>query len=186
MEICWAVAGASGERGDEATGSAAELLVGASATTIVLGEFTDGYMPYVGADVKRWVHALADVEPDVVLVHHRDDLHQDHRFLAELALNAFRDHLILGYEIPKYDGDLGRPNVFVPLDRPTVDRKLALLERHFGSQRGKDWFDAETFRGLMRLRGVECRASHGYAEAYYSAKAVLGLGRGREEDRPTA
>ena len=118
---------------------------------------------------------LKAVKPDVILTHYRDDRHQDHRTLSDLVWNTFRDHLVLEYEIPKYDGDLGSPNWFVPLDRRSCDRKIKLLGDVFGTQRGKHWFDVETFKGLMRLRGVECRARSGYAEGFYSRKTVIQL-----------
>ena len=175
VEVCWAVVSAVGERADEARASAADLLAGATSVDVVVGDFVDGYLPYHALDVKHWVHAVAErMTPDVVLTHQRADLHQDHRFLAELALNAFRDHLILGFEIPKFDGDLGAPNVFVHVDEATFDRKMDVLRRHFETQRGKPWFDDDIFRGLMRLRGMESRAPSGLAEAFYCTKLVTG------------
>jgi LmbE family N-acetylglucosaminyl deacetylase len=173
--VCWAVASAPGERAGEARASAEDLLRGACSIDVVLGEFEDGYLPHDGRQVKAWVHGVAErTDPDVVLTHQRGDLHQDHRFLAELALNAFRNHLLLGFEIPKYDGDLGAPNVFVPVDRETVQRKIDALRRHFQTQWGKPWFDDDVFLGLLRLRGMECRAPSGLAEAFYCAKLVTG------------
>ena len=140
-----------------------------------LGQFDDSFFPYQGAEIKAWLKALkAEVEPDVVLTHTRDDAHQDHREVCQLTWNLFRDHLILEYEIPKWDGDLGRPNVYMPLSAEMLERKIDLLLAHFGTQRSKDWFDAETFRGLARLRGMECRSREGYAEAFVLRKAALG------------
>jgi LmbE family N-acetylglucosaminyl deacetylase len=115
----------------------------------------------------------ARTRPDVILTHQRDDAHQDHREVCRLTWNTFRDHLILEYEIPKWDGDLGQPNLYVPIGPAIMERKAELLLAHFGSQRSKDWFDAETFRGLARLRGMECRAPGGYAEAFFLRKARL-------------
>ena len=115
-----------------------------------------------------------EIAPDVVLTHCGDDAHQDHRALRQLTWNLFRDHLILEYEIPKWDGDLGRPNLYMPLAREHLDRKIELLLAHFGSQRSKDWFEPETFRALARLRGLECRASDRCAEAFFTRKALLG------------
>jgi LmbE family N-acetylglucosaminyl deacetylase len=173
-EIFWSVVGADQERTEEAGSSARDLMAGAAELELAVGAFPDGRFPFVGAEVKTWVHELgARVRPDIVITHHRDDLHQDHRFLAELALQAFRDHLILGFEIPKFDGDLGAPNVFVHLDEQTCARKIGALQRHFPSQADKPWFHEETFRGLMRLRGVESRSPSGYAEAFYCRKLVL-------------
>ena len=119
------------------------------------------------------------VSPDLVLTHTRDDLHQDHRLVCELTWNTFRDHLILEYEIPKWDGDVGRPNVYVPLEEPVVQEKLDLLGGHFDTQRGKDWYDVEVFRGLMRIRGMECRAESGYAEAFTARKMTLEMSGGK-------
>ena len=128
------------------------------------------------AEVKAVFEALKQaVSPDVIFTHNRRDAHQDHRLIAELTWNTFRDHWILEYEIPKFDGDLGSPNFFVPLDNEISERKVQYLERSFGSQRDKHWFTKETFMGLMRLRGMECRAPGGYAEAFYSRKTVLSL-----------
>ena len=138
----------------------------------------DGYLPYEASEVKDTFEALkARVDPDLVLTHTRDDLHQDHRLVCDLTWNTFRDHLVLEYEIPKYDGDLGRPNAFVALEDDVVARKLELLEAHFGSQRSKDWFDDGVFRGLMRLRGMECRSPSGYAEAIHRTEALDRGGR---------
>jgi LmbE family N-acetylglucosaminyl deacetylase len=129
-------------------------------------------MPAERDAVKDWVEGLKRLAPpDVILTHTRDDAHQDHRLVCELTWNAFRDHLILEYEIPKWDGDLGRPNLYVPLSEEVLARKIELLQRHFGTQRSKAWFDEETFRGLARLRGVECRER--YAEALFSRKLLL-------------
>jgi LmbE family N-acetylglucosaminyl deacetylase len=173
VSVRWCVASATGKRGEEARASAADFLAGAAAAEVTLGAFRDGYLPYDGANVKDWVEALKSVpHPDVILTHRHDDAHQDHRLISELTWNAFRDHLILEYEVPKWDGDQGQPNLYAPVAAETLDRKIALLEKHFGTQRSKAWFDAETFRGLARLRGVECRER--YAEAFWARKLVLG------------
>lgn len=173
LEIVWCVLGAAGERAKEAWESGEEFLRGAAKTDIRLAEFRDGYFPAEHVAVKDWVEGLKALpNPDVILTHTREDAHQDHRLLSELAWNAFRDHLILEFEIPKWDGDFGQPNVYMPLVDGTMDRKVALLNKHFGTQRSKAWFDEETFHGLARLRGVECRAR--YAEAFYARKVMLG------------
>ena len=172
LDVRWCVASAIGERADEAHAAAADFLQGAAAHEIVLGEFRDGYYPAERSALKDWVEALKDgPAPDVILTHRRDDAHQDHRMINELTWNAFRDHLILEYEIPKWDGDLGQPNIYVELSEAVLARKIALLQAHFGTQRSKAWFDDETFRGLARLRGVECRAR--YAEAFWARKLLL-------------
>jgi LmbE family N-acetylglucosaminyl deacetylase len=175
LEVHWCVLSAMGTRAAEARASAAAFLAGASRVEVELGEFKDGFFPYQGAEVKAWIEGLKGrVQPDVVFTHRRHDAHQDHREVCGLTWNSFRDNLILEYEIPKWDGDLGQPNFYVPLPRPALERKIALLLEHFGTQRSKDWFDAETFRGLARLRGMECRAAEGYAEAFFVRKAMLG------------
>jgi LmbE family N-acetylglucosaminyl deacetylase len=174
LSVHWVVLAAPGGRGDEARASAEVILSGAREHAVDVLEFRDGYLPHTAAEVKDAFEALkARVDPEVVLTHTRDDLHQDHRLVCELTWNTFRDHLILEYEIPKWDGDLGRPNVYVPLDGDVVDRKLDVLQRHFASQSEKHWFDGELFRGLMRLRGMECRAPSGYAEAFVGRKLTL-------------
>jgi LmbE family N-acetylglucosaminyl deacetylase len=163
---------APGERADEARASAMEFLACAKHAEIHLGEFRDGYFPAERTAVKEWVEGLKRLKkPDVVLCHQRNDAHQDHRMVCELAWNTFRDHLILEYEIPKWDGDLGQPNIYVPLSEDVLARKIELLHKHFGTQRSKAWFDDETFRGLARLRGVECRER--YAEAFFARKLLL-------------
>jgi LmbE family N-acetylglucosaminyl deacetylase len=174
LDIHWCVLSATGARAAEAEASAASFTAGAASTRVEIAQFKDGFFPYSGAELKGWIEGLkAKALPDVVLTHRGDDAHQDHREVSRLTWNSFRDHLILEYEIPKWDGDLGRPNLYVPLANQILDRKIALLLDHFGTQRSKDWFDAETFRGLARLRGIECRAPSGYAEAYSVRKALL-------------
>jgi LmbE family N-acetylglucosaminyl deacetylase len=173
LNIHWYVLSAIGPRADEAAASAEAFLAGASEKTIALGEYRDGYFPYA-PDLKDWFEDIKRrVSPDAVLTHRRDDAHQDHRAVCQLTYNTFRDHLVLEYEVPKWDGDFGQPNVYVPLSASIMERKCALLEAHFGTQRSKDWFDAETFRGLARLRGMECRAPERYAEGFFVRKAVL-------------
>lgn len=174
LEAHWVVLSAIGERAAEAVRSADAFLQGAADRRIETAAFRDSYFPYEGAALKDWLGDLRGrVAPDVILTHHRGDAHQDHRTVAELTTNVFRDHLVLGYEIPKWDGDLGRPNAYVAAPRAVMERKIALLEAHFASQRGKDWFDAATFLGLARLRGMECRAPDGLAEAFHVGKMLV-------------
>jgi LmbE family N-acetylglucosaminyl deacetylase len=175
LDIHWCVFSATGARAHEAESSAAAFLAGASRTRITLAQFRDGFFPYQGSDIKAFVEDLKrSTNPDVVLTHRGDDAHQDHREVSRLTWNTFRDHLVLEYEIPKWDGDLERPNVYVPLQGEILKRKIDLLLAHFGTQRSKDWFDAETFRGLARLRGMECRSQGRYAEAFFAKKITLG------------
>jgi len=172
--IHWVVFSAIGIRECEAR-RGAELFGGSSlACAPVLKTFRDGFMPYVGGEVKDVFEELKKaVSPDLVFTHTRADAHQDHRLLCELTWNTFRNHLILEYEIPKFDGDFGQPGVFVPLEKEVAQQKIDGLMAAFGSQRSKQWFDEETFRGLMRLRGMECVSHSGYAEAFYLRKMVL-------------
>jgi LmbE family N-acetylglucosaminyl deacetylase len=171
VNVHWCVLSAAGARKIEAESSAAAFLKGAASTKIEFETFQDSYFPYQGSALKDWFADLRSrVDPDIILTHCRCDAHQDHREVSKLTWNAFRDHLILEYEIPKWDGDLGQPNGYVPLEARVLERKIELLNTHFGSQRSKDWFGAETFRGLARLRGIECRASEGYAEAFIMRK----------------
>jgi LmbE family N-acetylglucosaminyl deacetylase len=172
----WIVLAAARERRREAELSAEHFLKSGGRRTVVLREFRESYFPYVGAELKDYFETLKEIRPDLVLTHHRQDLHQDHRLVSELTWNTFRDQLILEYEIPKYDGDLGTPNVFVPLERDVCERKVAYLMQAFETQRGRHWFTEETFRSLLRLRGVECRAPSGYAEAFHGRKLALSLG----------
>jgi LmbE family N-acetylglucosaminyl deacetylase len=172
----WCVLSASGPRADEASASAEAFLEGAAGRTIELQSFRDGYFPHQ-TDIKDWFEDVKRrVRPDLVLTHRRDDAHQDHRHVCSLTWNSFRDHLILEYEIPKWDGDTAQPNVYVPLTAAIMERKAALLDAHFGTQRSKDWFDGETFRSLARLRGMECRAPERYAEGFVLRKGVLSVG----------
>ena len=173
-EVVWVVLCAEGSRADEARRSAADFLRGFASTRLVVKDFRDAFLPYVGGTVKELFEELkATVTPQLVFTHQRSDLHQDHRLLNELTWNTFRDHLILEYEIPKYDGDLGAPNVFIQLDEETVQRKTSAVLEHFATQRDKRWFTEDTFRSLMRLRGMECNSLTGHAEAFYCRKLVV-------------
>src|SRR3974390_3408949 len=174
LDVHWCVLSAEGDREQEARSSAADLLSGATSVQIEVMSFRDGFFPEQGEAIKSWFEALnRRANPDVILTHRRDDAHQDHREVCRLTWNTFRDHCILEYEIPKWDGDLGQPNLYVPVPESWLQRKIDLLIAHFGSQRSKQWFDKETFLGLARLRGMECRAPERYAEAFYARKLAL-------------
>jgi LmbE family N-acetylglucosaminyl deacetylase len=174
VTVHWIVLSAAGQRAAEARHSAQALLRRAGDSTIAIESFRDGFFPYDGTAVKEYFEALKGrVQPDVILTHQQADRHQDHRLVAELTWNTFRDHLILEYEVPKYDGGLLTPNLFVPLDAATCRRKVRHLMAAFPSQRAKHWYDGDTFLGLMRLRGVESGSPTGYAEGFHSHKAVL-------------
>ncbi len=174
LEVWWVVLSANAERESEARESADVFLAAAPGARVEVHSFRDGFLPFVGAEVKDVFEALKErVVPDVVFTHSRDDAHQDHRLACELTWNTFRDQLILEYEVPKWDGDLGCPNVFFPLTRSVAAEKVSLLARHFPSQAGKNWFDADVFTGLMRLRGLEANAPERYAEAFAARKLSL-------------
>lgn len=174
ITIHWVVLGANEERAQEARRSAEVFLQGAPNSKIFIHGFRDSYFPYCGAEIKECFEAIRQhVSPDLIFTHRREDLHQDHRIVAELTACAFRDAVILEYEIPKFDGDLGQANVYVPLDEDVCARKLELLMAAFPSQQGKDWYSEETFRATMRLRGIECRSASGWAEGFVARKMVL-------------
>ena len=175
LEVTWLVLSANGARAEEARSSAEAFLAGArSKPTVLVESFRDGFFPYLGGAVKeRFEELKREVSPDVVFTHVGIDLHQDHRLVSELTWNTFRDHLILEYEIPKWDADLTAPNVYVPLPGDVVARKVELLLEHFPSQRTKHWFTEDLFRSLMRLRGMEANSPTRFAEAFRCRKLVL-------------
>jgi LmbE family N-acetylglucosaminyl deacetylase len=174
VDVHWVVLGASGQRAEEAVASAETFLADARKKQIIIDGFTDSFFPYSGDAIKRRFEVLKqDISPDIIFTHHRHDLHQDHRLISELTWNTYRDHLILEYEILKYDGDLGAPNLFVPLAEAICQKKIRLLMDCFKSQKDRDWFTPDAFLGLLRIRGVESKASSKYAEAFYGRKLVL-------------
>jgi LmbE family N-acetylglucosaminyl deacetylase len=174
LNVRWCVLSGAGERGSECKASAAEFLSGAASVQLEIMPFRDGFFPEQGQAIKSWFEELKKrVSPDIIFTHRRDDAHQDHRQVCQLTWNTFRDHCILEYEIPKWDGDMGQPNLYVPVSASLLQRKIDLLISHFGSQRSKQWFDPETFFGLARLRGMECRAPERYAEAFFARKLAV-------------
>lgn len=173
LSVHWIVLSATEERAREVERSAGRFLAGVRTTELVVERFRDGYLPYDGARVKDYFEGLKTrLAPDVVFTHYRDDWHQDHRLVCELTWNTFRNHLILEYEIPKYDPDTGSPNLFVPLDTTRAEAKVRHLLDAYPSQATKPWFTRDTLLAAMRLRGVQARASH-YAEAFYVRKLVV-------------
>ncbi|HXX25003.1 MAG TPA: PIG-L deacetylase family protein [Terriglobia bacterium] len=169
----WVVFSTPGPRHEEAL-KAAELFTAGCHKEVVLKDFRDGFLPYSGGEVKDFFEQMkSQVDPDLIFTPWHGDAHQDHRLVAELTWNTFRNHLILEYEIPKYDGDMGRPNVFVPLQAPLFEQKVDHLLQAFKSQCAKPWFDRQTFLGLMRIRGMESNSPTGYAEAFHARKVVL-------------
>ena len=175
-EFRWVVLSAPGDRAEEAERGARKFLGPAASGAVRLHRFRDGYFPGQFDAIKDAFEQLArEFRPDVVFTHTRNDRHQDHRVVSDLTWNTFRNHLILEYEIPKWDGDLGQPNIYVPLTGAVAKRKSRTLLDVFGTQRSKDWFSEETFLGLLRLRGIECRAEDGYAEAFHARKVLFPL-----------
>ena len=171
--VHWVVFSASGDREAEARRSADAFLQDAAERDVRICGFRDGFLPFDGPAVKDYFETLkAAVSPTLVFTHRLEDRHQDHRLLAELTWNTFRHHPILEYEIPKYEGDLGQPNVFVPLSEQVSTRKLDLLMTMFSTQRSKRWFTEDVFKGLMRLRAMEAGLD-GHAEAFHSRKLIF-------------
>jgi LmbE family N-acetylglucosaminyl deacetylase len=174
LEVHWCVLSAVGEREREAKAAATDFLSKAVGKQIELMSFRDGFFPEQGDAIKSWFEMLKTrTNPDLIFTHYHGDAHQDHRQVCRLTWNTFRDHCVLEYEIPKWDGDLGQPNFYIPISSEALKRKIDLLNVHFGSQRSKQWFDAEVFRGLARLRGMECRAPEHYAEAFFARKLTV-------------
>ncbi len=171
--VDWVVLSSDRQREAEAR-KAARRFLGKRPARITVKQFRNSFFPSEATAIKEFFEELKrGVSPDVVFTHHGQDLHQDHRVVSELTWNTFRNHLVLEYEIPKFDGGLGSPNVFVPVTAATLRRKVRILMDVFGTQRSKTWFTPSTFEGLMRLRGVECNAPDGYAEAFYGRKIVV-------------
>lgn len=175
LQFYWVVFSADVERTQEGMASANAFLQQAAQKRVIVKNFRDGFFPYEGAALKAWFEQCKqEISPDIIFTHYRDDRHQDHRVISELTWNTFRNHLILEYEIPKYDGDLGAPNCFVPLTAAIWTKKLEYLLKFFQTQTNKHWFSTDTFQALMRLRGMESRANDFYAEAFYVRKLIIG------------
>ncbi len=171
LQVTWVVFTSNEKRKLEAEKAADLFLEAVVNKQIIVKDFRDGFLPYSGLAVKEAFEALKSlVQPELILTHYRQDLHQDHRLISELTWNTWRNHLIWEYEIPKYDGDLGIPNGFVELNETQTQRKIKLIKECYPSQWGKNWFSEETFLSLMRIRGMECQASSRYAEAFHCRK----------------
>jgi LmbE family N-acetylglucosaminyl deacetylase len=174
LEVWWIVFSAPGRRAAEAQESADDFLSEVKNREIRIGTFRESYFPSEWPAIKDWFEEIkAKFSPDIVFTHYREDRHQDHRVLSDLAWNTFRNHLILEYEILKYDGDLGSPNVFVPISEQLCSRKIELLLKHFKTQATKHWFTSDTFEAMHRIRGVECASTTGRAEGFYCRKLVF-------------
>lgn len=173
-KVYWVVLSSGAMRTREAKMSSQAMLRGVRNAHVIIKDFRECIFPSLVIEIKQFFEEMKRLmSPDVVFAHFRDDLHQDHRVVGELVWNTFRDHIILEYEIPKFDGGLGSPSMFMPISRAAMKRKIAILMKAFPSQHGKPWFTPDTFQGLMRLRGIECNAPSGFAEAFYSRKLLL-------------
>lgn len=178
MVVHWIVFSADARRESEARAAADRILAGAGERHISIESFRDGYFPWDGPAIKERFEAIKHIiDPDLVFTHYRDDRHQDHRMISDLTWNTFRNNLVLEYEIPKYDGDMGKPNCYMPLTEQQREGKINVLMECFTSQQDHAWFARDTFNGLMRLRGMECVAADGFAEAFHARKFVLGPAR---------
>lgn len=174
LEVLWVVFASTPERAAEARASASAFLEGASQVRIVVRDYRDGFLPYSGAAVKDDFEALKrEFSPDLIFTHYREDRHQDHRLVSDLTWNTWREHLVLEYEIPKYDGDFGSPNLFAALPASRLDRKIELLQKHYPSQAQKPWFTPDLFRAVARIRGMESAAPEGFSEGFYCRKALF-------------
>ncbi len=174
LEFWWVVLSSDRKRKQEALKGADRFLQGARKKTVMVEAFRDGFFPYIGAGIKEYFEDLKKrLTPNVIFTHYRDDLHQDHRLISELSWNTFRRELILEYEIPKYDGDLGQPNLFVHLNEAVCRQKIQHILDTYQTQTQKHWLTEDTLRALLRLRGVESCASEKYAEAFYCRKLTL-------------
>ena len=174
LSVYWVVFGSDQTRTKEAVNSATVLLNGVEDKKIIVKEFKDGFYPYIGSEIKEYFEELKGVfSPDLIFTHYRDDLHQDHRLINELTWNTYRNHFILEYEIPKYDGDLGSPNMFVHLSKSVCQAKAQHLMANFKSQTDRFWFTEDTFMAILRLRGVESRSPLGYAEGFFCRKLAI-------------
>lgn len=177
LAVDWVIFSSTPERAAEARQAAAAILGNQANRRVTIHDWQDSHLPRSAGDIKDCLQSLArTLSPDLILTHHRGDAHQDHRLIGELTWQAFRNHLIWEYEIPKYDGDLGRPNLYVPLTPEQVARKVALILDSFPSQAGKGWFTADTFRALLRLRGIESGGGTGWAEAFHAPKLAVDPG----------
>lgn len=170
----WVIFSSDDRRAAEARRAADILLAGATGATVTIKNFRNAYFPFIGIELKEFFEELKQsLSPDVIFTHYREDRHQDHRMLSDLTWNTFRSHLILEYEIPKYDGDLGRPNLYVPAALSAMQHKIETLMDCYSTQANHQWFTPDTFQGLMRIRGIECDSPTGYAEAFYARKLVF-------------
>jgi LmbE family N-acetylglucosaminyl deacetylase len=173
-DICWIVFSSNEQRAHEAAESANLFLADSPRKRVIVEQFRESFFPYVATQIKDYFEKIkVEFDPDIIFTHYRNDQHQDHRLIHDLTWNTFRNHMILEYEIMKYDGDLGNPNLFMHLDKTTCSRKIEHILRSFHSQKERSWFREDVFLSLLRLRGMECNAPEEYAEGFYCRKAVV-------------
>ncbi|HEY1726723.1 MAG TPA: PIG-L deacetylase family protein [Steroidobacteraceae bacterium] len=173
-QVTWVVLASDPVRERELRASARRFLRRAAKATVLVHRFRDGFFPALYPQIKEVFESLKQLpDPDMIFTHHRADFHQDHRIVAELTWNTFRNHLILEYEIPKYEGGLLTPSAYVGLTPAQVERKIAILWQSYKTQRAKRWFTADTFRAMLRLRGLEAAANSGWAEGFHVSKFLL-------------
>lgn len=173
-KVCWVIFSSTATRAEEAKASAQHYLKDVPDSKVIIKDYRDAYLPYSAQEIKDFVQSLHErCSPDIIFTHFRHDRHQDHRLVSDLTYNAFRDHFILEYEIPKYDGDLGQPNMYVEIPKELVDLKIDWLLHSYPTQAKKNWFDNETFAALLRIRGLECHSPSRYAEAFHARKWVI-------------
>jgi len=186
LQVTWAVLSATGERADEARAGAEAFAGSVSSLNVIVEDFRDKYLAHEGEQLRDFFEQLrSEVNPDIILTHRRGDSHQDHRFVCELTWNTFRNNLILEYEIPKYDGDLLSPNLFVPITEEVAQRKVDAIMSTFVTQRTRHWFTEDLFMAMMRLRGMEANSPTRFAEAFTCRKAVLELAPSETVARPS-
>lgn len=174
VEVKWIVFSANDKRDEESEKSAKMFLGKARRKNLIVKHFRESYFPYIGAEIKNYLEEIKkEFTPDIIFTHYRYDLHQDHRLISELTWNTFRDHLILEYEIIKYDGDLGSPNLFIHLDKEICSKKIEYILKSFKTQGTRKWFTKDAFLSILRLRGVESNAPNMYAEAFYCRKMII-------------
>lgn len=174
IDVHWIVLSAQGQRIEEALDASNQFLQNITNKNIVIKNFRDSFFPYIGLEIKEFFNQFRhECNPDLIFTHRREDLHQDHRLVSELTWNTFRNHQIFEYEIPKYEGDLGHPNLFVPLNEMICQRKIEIINNAFQTQKTKNWFTDDTFWAMLRMRGLESRSFSKYAEAFHCRKVIL-------------
>ena len=172
-EVNWVVFSASEERKNEAITSANKFLEKSNKKTIIIKDYKESFFPYEGEKIKKYFYEIQDYNPDLIFTHFKMDGHQDHKTINELTWNTFRNNTILEYEIPKYDGDISNPNLYIILDKEQCRNKIKYINETFQTQQNKHWFNEQTFWSILTIRGVESRSATKYAEAFYANKIVI-------------